>query len=641
MAILPLQLARVSNTLRSDVATSTIAQTQQQLLEIQNELSTGKRINLPSDDPGDAAIAQQLRKTLEQRQAYSTNIQAANDQLGEVDSTLGDLTDLVRQAQTIASANVGSDVTPDQRASASAVVQSIYSQVLSLGNKEFEGEYLFGGDRSTDAPFVESGGGVQFVGSPTVLKNQYDENSTLPFMIDGSQVFGALSTRVQGTVDLSPSLTATTRIEDLKGTGGDGVPLGSIVLSDGTTTQTLDLSKADTVNDVVNTINDAAVGGITASLSGQGITLTAGGGADITVNDVTGGTTARDLGILTTTAGGAGVDVIGASVQPTLTELTNLADLKNGAGIDQASGFQITNGLQSATVDLSSAVTVEDMLNAINSSGTGVRAEINADETGINILNPTQGTDLRIAENGGTTVEDLGIRSFSAASQLSEMNDGKGVRTVDGADFSLTDSTGVSFDVDLGTEHTVQDVLDTINTAATSAGAGVTASFSTTGNGIVLTDTAGGGGTLKTQAENFSNALTDLGLTAPASGNTITGTDVDPVQAQGLFANVIKLRDALKSNDQDAITEASQGLQADLDRVTTMRGQTGAQVQELTARQNRLDDQNLATKSLLSSLEDTDFTSAISKFQTLQTALQASLQTSGKILNESLLDFLG
>ena len=78
-----------------------------------------------------------------------------------------------------------------------------------------------------------------------------------------------------------------------------------------------------------------------------------------------------------------------------------------------------------------------------------------------------------------------------------------------------------------------------------------------------------------------------------------------------------------------------------MERVTRIRGEAGARVQELDSRQNRLEDQNLATKSLLSSLEDADFTDAITRFQTLQTALQASLQSAGKILNLSLLDFLG
>src|SRR5688572_9589344 len=104
MAILPLQLARVSNQLRTNVATQSLAKVQQQMLKTQNELSTGKRLNSPSDDPGSAAIAQQLRKTLESRIAYSENLKQAQNQLSEVDSSLGELTTLVQQAQTIASA---------------------------------------------------------------------------------------------------------------------------------------------------------------------------------------------------------------------------------------------------------------------------------------------------------------------------------------------------------------------------------------------------------------------------------------------------------------------------------------------------------------------------------------------------------
>src|SRR5947207_4066543 len=114
MAILPIQLARVSNLLRTGVASQNIASTQQQLLEVQNELSTGKKINTPSDDPGQAAIVQQLQKTLESRKAYADNLKQAADHLGEVDSTLGDLSDLLKQAQQIASAHGGADVTPRQ-----------------------------------------------------------------------------------------------------------------------------------------------------------------------------------------------------------------------------------------------------------------------------------------------------------------------------------------------------------------------------------------------------------------------------------------------------------------------------------------------------------------------------------------------
>src|SRR6478609_5548618 len=131
MAIVPVQLARVSNLLRTNVSSGQISRTQKELLNVQNELSSGKRINVASDDPGDAAIVQQLQKTLEQRQSYRTNLDRAKNQLSEVDSTLGDLNDLIQRAQEIASANVGSDVPPDQRAGAAAVVDSLYGEALT------------------------------------------------------------------------------------------------------------------------------------------------------------------------------------------------------------------------------------------------------------------------------------------------------------------------------------------------------------------------------------------------------------------------------------------------------------------------------------------------------------------------------
>jgi len=426
--ILPISLARVSNLLQTDVSTQQITQTQRQLLDVQNQLSTGQRLNVPSDDPGDSVIVMQLQKTLDQRDAYSKNLQNAQGQLSQVDSSLGNLTDLLQQAQTIASQNVGSQVTADQRQAAAAVVESIYNQVVSIGNTQFEGAYLFAGDKSTDAPFVSANGGIQFVGSTQLLQNVDDENVSLKFQVSGADVFGALSSRVTGSVDLTPSLTATTRISDLNGATNSGVQLGTIQIGNGTTTANIDLSHADTVQDVANAINAAGIGNITASINGNHLVLATGGADNITVADLGGGTTAADLGIVRTTGLGAGVSDVGASVQPRVTLLTPLAALRNGAGINTA-GFVITNGQATANINLASATTVEDLLNAVNGSGVNVHAQINAAGTGIDILNPIQGTKMTISENGGTTAADLGVRSFTAATNLSELNGGKGIGT--------------------------------------------------------------------------------------------------------------------------------------------------------------------------------------------------------------------
>ena len=649
MPVLPLNLARVSTMLRTNLVSSQVSRTQAQLTGVQNELTTGKRLNRPSDDPADSAAAVQLQKVLEQRKAYAENIRASTSQLSEVDSTLGDLTGLLQEAQTIASANAGSDVTPDARKAAAAVVQSIYQQAVTIGNKSFNGTYLFGGDRATDPPFeVGENGGVTFVGSATTLANRVDENSNLSFMVDGAQVFGATSTRITGTADLTPGLTAATRLADLRGATNKGVRPGALVLRNGGVTETVDLSKVDTVGDGVTAINNAAVGGVTAAIGPAGNLVLSGTAADnITVAEVPGGSIAAELGILMPTGGGAGVALTGAATQPLLTELTPLSALRGGAGIDLASGIKITSGDKTVTVNFTSpplraGATVGDLLNSINSAGADVTARINAAGTGVDIVNPNQGARMTVGENGGTTAADLGVRSYAAATPLSELNLGKGVHTAAGDDFRVTRSDGSAFAVDVDGAVTVQDVIDRINAADLAGGppARVVASLAAGGNGIVLADSAGGGGTIAVTALNFSEAAKDLGLDAPAAGNVIAGRDVNPVAAQGVFANLAALRDALAGNDQPGITAAAEGLQADQDRVIRVRGETGARVQEFEARQDRLDDQNLATQSLLSELQDTDFTSAIARFEALQTSLQAAMQAGAKSLNLSLMDFI-
>jgi flagellar hook-associated protein 3 FlgL len=635
MAILPLSTARVSDQLRTSTALSSITKTQSDLLTVQNQISTGKRVITPSDDPASAAIIQQLQKTLAQRDSYATNLTSATSQLGEVDSTLGDLTNLLQQAQTIASANVGSDVTATQRQAAAEVIKSISSQVFSLANKKFNGVYLFGGDRSTTPPFVDSDGSIKFVGSSNLLQNSFDDSSVLPFMVDGGRVFGALTTQAAGTTNLAPLVTSTTRLSDVKGSQGPGIAPGSIRIGNGSTTVDVDLSKADTLGDVVTQINGAGLSGVTASLSGGTLQLT--GAGNLSVNEIAGCTTATDLGILTPTGGGAGVPINGQALTAQVTPLTSLGSLRGGSGLD-LSGLSITNGGTTTAISFAGASTVEDILNKINGSKANVLARINSTGTGIDIVNPTQDTDMSIAENGGSTATQLGVRSFSPNTLLSSLNGGRGVGTVSGADIQISRRDGTTFSVDLNNLQNVQDVINQINTA--DGGAGVTASFNANSNGIVLSDSTGGLGTLSVTSLNASTAAQDLGLASPGVGNTLTGTDVNPIKAAGIFANLNKLRDSLQKNDTTGITASATGLQADQDRSILMRGQTGAQVKGLESRQTQLDDENLATKSLLSNLQDTDFTTAVTRFQQLQTALQANYQTTAKLMHLSLLDFI-
>jgi flagellin-like hook-associated protein FlgL len=318
--------------------------------------------------------------------------------------------------------------------------------------------------------------------------------------------------------------------------------------------------------------------------------------------------------------------------------LTPISSLDDGAGIDN-SGLTITNGTTTKTITWSPTGTVQDMLNAINGAGLGVDAQINSSGTGINIMNALQGPTLSIGENGGATAADLGLQTMALSTPLSQLNNGSGVQTAGGTtpDFQITTAGGSTFQVSVSAATTVGDVINEINAAT---GGSVTASLAITGSGIVLTDNTTGSGTLSVTALNGSSAASQLGLNVAASGNTITGTDVGAPTSKGIFGNLQALMTSLQSGNQPAITAAGGAISDDINRVIEYNGQAGAAQKELTSTQTNLTQQTTATQSLISQLQNVNYAQAVSQFQTLQTAMQASLQTAASTLQLTLLDFL-
>jgi flagellar hook-associated protein 2 len=223
-----------------------------------------------------------------------------------------------------------------------------------------------------------------------------------------------------------------------------------------------------------------------------------------------------------------------------LASQTQLADLNGGAGVSQGQ-FRITDRSgETSVIDISSAVSLDDVVNDINTAtNISVRASIKDNHL---VLTDTSGqtkSDLIVQDLGtGTSAADLGIAGdvtsntltgttinyLSSSTPLSQLNDGRGVSTNGGGNdlqFNLKD--GTNFAVNLSTATTLGDVITAINNAS---GGKLTASIPAGSSGIQLTDSSGGGGTLSVTALGGSQAAADLGLTGTTTGNTLTGSQV-------------------------------------------------------------------------------------------------------------------
>lgn len=107
-----------------------------------------------------------------------------------------------------------------------------------------------------------------------------------------------------------------------------------------------------------------------------------------------------------------------------------------------------------------------------------------------------------------------------------------------------------------------------------------------------------------------------------------------------VLQSLIAFRDALNTNDLNAVSAASTDLSANLDTVLQARGEIGARMRRLDLQDTRLADVALQLQTSISNVEDADVTQEAVDLQTRQNALEAALAVTGRSLGTSLLNFL-
>ncbi len=645
MAVSPINITRISHNLRTTFIADSLQRTQRDLFLSQARIASGRAFLTPSEDPIAASRALDLTQALARNGQLVANVRHGDNMLVAADSAMTELNELLTEASVIASMTVGDLTTASEREAEAEVVARIRDQLQSVANRTFDGRYLFAGRDTLDRPFVDAVGGVAYTGDLRALLTRADEDLMTPVSMPGNILFGALSSAIVTDTDLTPRLTEDLRLDAIAGALEKPLPQGTLVFNepDGVGVFTVDLTSADTIGDVATLINQAAEtagSSLTASVGESGLEITPSGSA-VTITDTSTGVIAAGYGILTQEP--VTETITGEPLRARVTRLTPVGDLAGGEGIDLENGFIVTNGLRTVTIDLSTAETVQDIINVLNNADVGVLARINDDGTGIDIFNQVSGTSLFVGENGGTTATDLGIRTLDTGTSLSELNFGLGVRRVEGdADLRITAKDGSILDVNLDGAQTIGDVITLINDAATDGSVSISAEFAETGNGIRIVDGSGGTGDLSVGRLNLSVAAEDLGLVGSVSGEAteLVGADANPTRTEGILGALLDLERALRTNNTQGIMLVGDRLDGLRNEVTRQHGIVGARSQSMTRKLTQAEEVAATTQVFLSEVQDLDFASAATELQSSMVQLQASMQTSSTLLNISLMDFL-
>jgi flagellin-like hook-associated protein FlgL len=642
MAYIPTQSSRLPTVLSDRMFADSVRARNTEVGRTGLEAASGRKLNLPSDNPGDAALATDIRFNRDRQEQYVRNAQAGTRSLNATETVLGSFRDALDRARALAVSAADGFRNGADQLGAIGELDTMIDSLLARANDRLLNRYVMGGSRVDQEPFRRDGQGIVFTGDNAVLESLKGVGELFPLNVTANSSIGTDSAAGRGG-NLNPNVTAATRLVDLN--GGLGVEKGTIAIDAGTGSGlvSVDLSQADTLGDVVTRIN-ADVPGAAATLTSNGIQIT-GAPGPVIVRDIGAGRTAFDLGIRAESV----ATVTGRDLDPILSLTTPLTALNAGGGISLAGDLQIDNGPYSATIDVAGATTVEDVLNRINSAGVRVRAEINGARDGINVVNTLAGSGFSIKESsaGFSTVSNLRIRTTDLDTPLADFNNGAGVNFVTGADLRITihDTTasnlappvGGTFEFDLNGARTIRDVKTIVESQS-----GGRIAIGVDGFGqIVVQDGTSGPGPFTVSSPAPASAAEELGITGSAgAGGTVGGVAKHQARVKGVFDSLLRLRDAIRNNDAGGVTIAAQQLNVDRDRLLAASGALGNAAQAVEAAQGVREDDVTRLKTAESDLVDVDLAEVVTRLLSQQNALQATLSVTGRLVRQSLLDFL-
>lgn len=401
---------RVSTNMLYDRGVNTINQQYSDLLKLQQQMATGRRILTPSDDPIASARALNVSQAESVNEQYMKNGEYATSALQLQESVLTQFTALLQDVQTLAVNAGNAGLTVADLKSLATELRSRYDELLGLANaKDSEGLYLFSGYKGTVEPFTLAVGGVVYNGDQGQRLMQVSASRQVAVSSSGAEVFQLIKDG-NGTF-----VTAA----DSGNTGTGIVSPGTVVdpaLWSATTNNkdfTIVFDRNETVTPAVTTYD------IIDNVSGNSVLTGAAPAAAPYPRTYTSGTAinlasqgaepAFDYGVTLTITGEPKTGdefTIQASQtdQDIFSTVSSLISALENPGLGTSSGnTELTNNINTALSDLSLA---EDRL-------LTVRAKI--------------GASMKEVESHRTTSEDLALQYAKTLSGLQDLDYAKAI----------------------------------------------------------------------------------------------------------------------------------------------------------------------------------------------------------------------
>jgi flagellar hook-associated protein 3 FlgL len=191
---------RISDNMRFQTVQRSLADLRSRQAQAANQVSTGRRVINPSDDPVAAAELTRLQSRLARTQDFKNTIQNVRSDASLSERTLAQASEFMVRAREIATQGANDTLSPADRASLAVEVRSLKEQLLATANTRGTRGYLFSGSQ-TNTPTLSSTGAFQG-------DNQQHQVEIAPGVTSTVTVSGETAFTSAGGVDAFATLDA-------------------------------------------------------------------------------------------------------------------------------------------------------------------------------------------------------------------------------------------------------------------------------------------------------------------------------------------------------------------------------------------------------------------------------------------------
>jgi len=310
---------RISTSLAHQQGINSILQQQTNVNNTQQQISLGKRIISPSDDPAGSVQLLDLSQSLSRLDQFQANNDYVVNRLSISEATLQSVTANLQRVRELAVQGFNDVNTPTDKISIAQEMYQRLDEIIALANtKDANGDYLYAGFKTQTKPFTgtSSSGSFDYKGDQSQRFLEISDGRTIADGNTGAEVFFNLQNVNGKPEDIFSTLYAL----------ATDLATGVAATEETTVTLTAQPSHGDTItiNGTVYQFDDGVSGNITGepvSIGGDTDTTTANLETVLGINDTT-VNTVRDGSQLTITANTAGNDQLSVSIPNTVAALS-------------------------------------------------------------------------------------------------------------------------------------------------------------------------------------------------------------------------------------------------------------------------------------------------------------------------------